>query len=132
MDRLFVFDTTLRDGGKHMIVSSTPLRVCLDRMAVAKVKHDFLRVSSGMGDVSYIAAIGLDIAGQKFEDSATGNGPADAAIKALEKIINKEMTLKELTIQAISKGSNDITKVHQSVEYDSSIYYGFSANTDIV
>ena len=132
MDRLFVFDTTLRDGGKHMIVSSTPLQVCLDRTSVAKVKHDFLRVSSGMGDVSSIAAIGFDIAGQKFEDSATGNVPVDSAIKALEKIINKEMTLKELTIQAISKGSNDITKVHQSVECDGSIYYGFSANTDIV
>ena len=132
MDRLFVFDTTLRDGGKHMIVSSTPLRVCLDRTAVAKVKHDFLRVSSGMGYVNPIAAIGLDIAGQKFEDSATGNGPVDAAIKALEKIINKEMTLKELTIQAISKGLNDMAKVHQSVECDGSIYYGFRTNTDIV
>lgn len=42
------------------------------------------------------------------------------------------MTLKELTIQAISKGSNDMAKVHQSVEYDGSIFYGFSANTDIV
>lgn len=42
------------------------------------------------------------------------------------------MTLKEFTIQAISKGSDDVGKVHMQVEYDGSLYYGFGANTDIV
>ena len=56
----------------------------------------------------------------------------DAAIKALKKIIMKQMTLKEFTIQAISKGSDDVGKVHMQVEYDGSLYYGFGANTDIV
>jgi len=40
--------------------------------------------------------------------------------------------LKDFTIQAISKGSDDLAKVHQSVEFDGHIYYGFAANTDIV
>ncbi|MDE6078075.1 MAG: 2-isopropylmalate synthase, partial [Muribaculaceae bacterium] len=35
-------------------------------------------------------------------------------------------------IQAISKGSNDVGKVHMTVEYDGQHYYGFSANTDII
>ena len=35
------------------------------------------------------------------------------------------MTLKEFTIQAISKGSDDMGKVHMQVEYDGQIYYGF-------
>ena len=48
------------------------------------------------------------------------------------KIILKKMTLKEFTIQAISKGSDDVGKVHMQVEYDGSLYYGFGANTDIV
>ena len=34
------------------------------------------------------------------------------------------MTLKEFTIQAISKGSDDVGKVHMQVEYDNQIYYG--------
>ena len=42
------------------------------------------------------------------------------------------MTLKDFTIQAISKGSDDLAKVHQSVEFDGHTYYGFAANTDIV
>ncbi len=95
------------------------------------VKLDFLQVTTGMG-VKSVASIGLDISGQKFEAAATGNGPVDAAIKALKKIIMKQMTLKEFTIQAISKGSDDVGKVHMQVEYNGSVYYGFGANTDIV
>ena len=95
------------------------------------VKLDFLQVTTGMG-VRSVASIGLDISGQKFEAAATGNGPVDAAIKALKKIILKQMTLKEFTIQAISKGSDDMGKVHMQVEYDGGLYYGFGANTDIV
>ena len=95
------------------------------------VKLDFLQVTTGMG-VRSVASIGLDISGQKFEAASTGNGPVDAAIKALKKIIIKEMTMKEFTIQAISKGSDDVGKVHMQVEHDGQMYYGFGANTDIV
>ena len=95
------------------------------------VKLDFLQVTTGKG-VKSVASIGLDISGQKFEAAASGNGPVDAAIKALKKIIMKQMTLKEFTIQAISKGSDDVGKVHMQVEYNGSLYYGFGANTDIV
>ena len=95
------------------------------------VRLDYLQVTTGMG-VKSVASIGLDISGQKFEAAATGNGPVDAAIKGLKKIIQKQMTLKEFTIQAISKGSDDMGKVHMQVEYNGSVYYGFGANTDIV
>ena len=42
------------------------------------------------------------------------------------------MTLKEFTIQAINKGSDDMCKVHMQVECDDQIYYGFGVSTDIV
>ena len=42
------------------------------------------------------------------------------------------MELKEFTIQAISKGSDDMGKVHMQVEYDGQMYYGCGANTDII
>ncbi len=102
-----------------------------DTAAAHSVKLDYLQVTTGRG-VKSVACIGLDISGQKFEESSSGNGPVDAAIKALKRIIRKQMTLKEFTIQAISKGSDDVGKVHMQVEYDGNVYYGFGANTDIV
>lgn len=96
-----------------------------------RIKLDFLQVTSGVG-VQSVASVGLDIAGEKFEACSSGNGPVDAAINALKIIIRRNMVLKEFLIQAINKGSNDIGKVHMTVEHDGVLYYGFSANTDIV
>lgn len=99
--------------------------------ATRRLKLDFLQVTSGVG-VKSVASVGLDIAGEKFEACASGNGPVDAAITAIKQIIHRKMLVKEFLIQAISKGSNDIGKVHMTVEYEGTTYYGFSANTDIV
>ena len=103
----------------------------MDRSDDHHVKLEFLQVTSGVG-VRPVASIGLDIAGEKFEAAAVGNGPVDAAITALKEIIKRPMVLKEFTIQNITKGSNDVGKVHMQVEHDGKLYYGFSANTDIV
>ncbi|MDE6344650.1 MAG: 2-isopropylmalate synthase, partial [Muribaculaceae bacterium] len=51
---------------------------------------------------------------------------------AIKQIIRRTTTVKEFLIQAINKGSNDIGKVHMTVEHDGNHYYGFSANTDII
>ena len=90
-----------------------------------------MQVTSGHG-IRPVAALVLDIAGEKFRAAAEGNGPVDAAINALKDIIKRTMVLKEFTIQAINKGSDDVGKVHMQVEYDGQVYYGFGADTDIV
>ncbi len=99
--------------------------------ASRRIKLEFLQVTSGVG-VKSVASIGLDIAGEKFEACASGNGPVDAAISAIKHIIRRKMLVKEFLIQAISNGSNDVGKVHMTIEHDGNYYYGFSANTDIV
>ena len=101
------------------------------RTASHRIKLDYLQVTSGHG-VRPMAAIVVDIAGEKFRAAAEGNGPVDASINALKEIIKRRMTLKEFTIQAINRGSDDVGKVHMTVEHDGVCYYGFSANTDIV
>ena len=97
----------------------------------SRIKLEYLQVTSGVG-VRSVASVGLSIAGEKFEACATGNGPVDAAITAIKQIIHRQMVVQEFLIQAITRGSNDVGKVHMTVEYDGNHYYGFSANTDIV
>jgi 2-isopropylmalate synthase len=50
----------------------------------------------------------------------------------VKEIIKRQMTIQEFLIQAITKGSDDVGKVHIQVEHNGKVYYGFSANTDIV
>ncbi len=101
------------------------------RSEVRRIKLDYLQVTSGKG-LKPVASVGLDISGEKFEAAAKGNGPVDAAINALKLIIRRQMVIKEFTIQNITKGSDDVGKVHMQVEHEGHIYYGFGADTDIV
>ena len=101
------------------------------RSEVHRIKLDYLQVTSGKG-LKPVASVGLDISGEKFEAAAKGNGPVDAAINALKLIIRRQMVIKEFTIQNITKGSDDVGKVHMQVEHEGHIYYGFGADTDIV
>ena len=131
LDKVYEKFLILADQKKEVTDADALMLAGADMADTHAVRLDFLQVTTGKG-VKSVASIGLDISGQKFEAAASGNGPVDAAIKALKKIIMKQMTLKEFTIQAISKGSDDVGKVHMQVEYDGSLYYGFGANTDIV
>jgi 2-isopropylmalate synthase len=96
-----------------------------------RIKLDFLQVVSGKTLVP-MATIRLDIAGEKFDATASGNGPVDAAIKAVRQIIRRQVVLDEFLIQAITRGSDDVGKVHMQVEHDGDIFHGFGANTDII
>ena len=131
LDKVYEEFLKLADRKKEVTDDDVLVLAGANRAATHDIKLDYLQVTTGMG-VRSVASIGLIVASEKFEAAATGNGPVDAAIKALKNIIRREMTLKEFTIQAISKGSDDMGKVHMQVEYDGHLYYGFGANTDIV
>ncbi len=128
-----VYEDFLRLADKKKDINDDDILVLagVDRTANHRIKMEYLQVTSGVG-VKAVASLGLNIAGEHFEACASGNGPVDAAIKALKKIVNRQMTLREFTIQAISRGSDDVGKVHMQVEYDNQTYYGFGANTDII
>ncbi len=131
LDKIYKKFLEFADKKKEVTDDDILMLAGADTAAEHAVKLDYLQVTTGKG-VKSVASIGLDIAGQKFEECASGNGPVDAAIKALKRIITKNMTLKEFTIQAIDKGSDDVGKVHMQVEYNGHVYYGFGADTDIV
>jgi 2-isopropylmalate synthase len=131
LDKVYEEFLKLADKKKDINDDDILVLAGIDRTQNHRIKLDYLQVTSGVG-VKSVASLGLNIAGEKFEACASGNGPVDAAITALKKIIDRHMVLKEFTIQAISKGSDDMGKVHMQVEYDGHMYYGFGANTDII
>lgn len=131
LDKVYEDFLKLADRKKEIHDDDILVLAGADRSLNHRVKIDYLQVTSGIG-VRSVASLGLDVSGEKFSAAAEGNGPVDAAISALKKIISRQMTLKEFTIQAISKGSDDVGKVHMQVEYKGNYYYGFGANTDII
>jgi 2-isopropylmalate synthase len=127
-----VYEKFLNLADQKKSVNDDDILILVGKEAkLSRIKIDYLQVVCGIG-VKVVASIGLDIAGEKFEATARGNGPVDAAIGAVKKIISREMRIQEFLIQAIDHGSDDTGKVHMQVEYNGVYYYGFSANTDIV
>src|SRR5690606_35455039 len=67
-----------------------------------------------------------------YKAASEGNGPVDAVIKSIKKLINHEVYLDEFLIQAMTKGSDDTCKTHMRLMYEGKPYHGFASDTDIV
>ncbi len=78
------------------------------------------------------ATVQISFKGDIFTETATGNGPIDASFTAVKNLVKRRVRLEEFLIQAITRGSDDLGKVHVQVEHKGNIYYGFSAQTDII
>jgi 2-isopropylmalate synthase len=96
------------------------------------MKLEFLEVISGTSPLQPMATIRLNVNEREEIEAAVGNGPVDAALKAVDKIVQKHVILEEFLVQAITQGSDDVGKVHMQLKYKDQVYYGYGADTDIV
>jgi 2-isopropylmalate synthase len=79
-----------------------------------------------------MATVRLQMNGEEIEASASGNGPVNAAIEAIQKIVGDKVKLEELNIQAMHGGSDDVSKVNMRVLHEGRSCYGYGYSTDIV
>ena len=96
-----------------------------------RIKLDYLQVVCGK-DAIPMATVRLLIDGEPCVATASGNGPIDASINAVRQLITQKVTLEEFLIQAFTRGTDDVGKVHIQVANKGKVFYGFSANTDII
>ena len=91
----------------------------------------YLQVVCGKNAIP-MATVKLLIDGEECVATSSGNGPVDAAFKAVRSLVHRKINLEEYLVQAITRGTDDVGQVHIQIENKGNIYYGFSANTDIV
>ena len=95
------------------------------------IKLKYLNVVCGKSAIP-MATVQLIVDGEVCTATASGSGPIDASYNAVRQLIQKKVALEEFLVQTVTRGSDDVGKVHVQVENKGSIFYGFSANTDIV
>jgi len=95
------------------------------------IKLETLQVLCGSTTIPS-ATVAVSFNGDVFTETASGNGPIDAAFTAVRSLVKRKVHLEEFLIQAITRGSDDLGKVHVQVEHKGHTYYGFSANVDII
>ncbi len=104
--------------------------VTQDKIA-QKMRLKYLQVVCGKNSIP-MATVKLVIDGEECTATSSGNGPVDAAFQAVRSLVHRKIALEEFFVQAITRGTDDVGKVHIQIENKGNIYYGFSANTDIV
>ena len=75
LDKAYEAFLKLADRKKEINDDDVLMIAGAHRKALNRIKLDFLQVTSGVG-VHSVASVGLDIAGEKFEACASGNGPS--------------------------------------------------------
>ena len=79
-----------------------------------------------------VATIELLVNGVSKRESATGNGPINAALRAIDRILDANVDLEEFHIQSMAAGSREKGSVHMRIRYEDEIHFGFGLDEDIV
>jgi 2-isopropylmalate synthase len=88
--------------------------------------------STGGNQIIATATVVLEKEGTTLQDSATGDGPVDAAIKAIKRITNVESQLVEYTVRSITGGADAVGEVFMKVDFGKVSFIGKAASLDIV
>jgi len=92
----------------------------------------YLHISSGTSVVP-TATVGLKRNGTIREEAACGDGPVDAAFKAVDKILGaNKVTLAEYNLSAITGGKDALGEVVVRATYKGKTYIGRGVSTDVI
>jgi len=91
----------------------------------------YLHISSGTTVVP-TATVKLAIEEMVFEAAATGDGPVDAACRAVDRITDIYGKLHDYKLNAVSGGKDALGEVVASVEIDGHMFTGRGLSTDII
>ena len=114
LDKVYEDFLKLADKKKDITDDDILVLAGADRSVNNHIKLDYLQVTSGVG-VRSVASLGLNIAGEHFEAAASGNGPVDAAIKALKKIIARQRGVKYLFETNVGAGLPIINTINDLI-----------------
>ena len=70
--------------------------------------------------------------GRRIEMRSTGDGPVDAALKAIERATGVDVELRKFEVRSVSAGEDAQGEALVYVEYNQRTYRGSSVSTNIV
>lgn len=127
-----VYQKFLALADKKKGIVDDDLRMLMgDQAQAGSLQLESLEVTSGTAATPK-ATVRVNVGKKSVAATAEGDGPVDAAFKAINTISKKDVALEEYLVQAMTGGSDDTGKVHIEISYQGRVYYGFGADTDII
>jgi 2-isopropylmalate synthase len=104
-----------------------------DALRIATPVYKIKNIHSIAGNqVIATTTIVLEKEGKLFQDSATGDGPVDSVLKAVDRITGLEGKLLEYTVQSVTGGADAVGEVFMKVDFGKISFIGKAASLDIV
>lgn len=91
----------------------------------------YFQFSSGNTMVS-TSTVEIEFKGKNIREAACGDGPVDAAFKAIEKASGMDIKLKDYFIRSIGSGKDAVGEVTVKVENNNRVFTAKGMSTDIV
>lgn len=96
-----------------------------------KFQLEHLHISSGNRIVP-TATVGVKVDGELVEEAACGEGPVDAAFKAIDKVAKINVSLEYYNLSAVTGGKDAIGEVTVKVRHGDRVFIGRGISTDII
>jgi 2-isopropylmalate synthase len=96
-----------------------------------RVKLVSLKVCSETGETPH-AQVVVSVDGEEKQDCASGGGPVDAALRAIDAIVNSETEMQLYSVNSITGGTDAQGEVTVRLEKGGRIVNGQGSDTDIV
>lgn len=99
---------------------------------VAEVyKLDSYQVNSG-NKVIATATVSIYKNGELMMEAATGDGPINAAFKAIERTVGFELELQDYSLKGVTEGADALGEAIVRVVKDNKIFVGRGVSTDVI
>lgn len=131
MDEVFKEFKLLAERKKEVTTADLFTLVDSQTNNAPQVTLEYLQVSSGTQIVP-TSTLGLNYKDKRYEDAACGDGPVDAAYKAIDKILGIEHKLLHYALQAINEGEDSQGEVTISVQFNEHTVGGRGVSPDII
>jgi len=132
LNAVFARFKTLADKKKDifdedlMTILSGDAEVNMERIKLVKI-----HAASGSSDTP-VAAVELDIEGETLKATAEGDGPVDAAFKAIKSLVEPNGRLLLYSVNAITAGTDAQGEVTVRLQNEGLVVNGQGSDTDIV
>ena len=94
-------------------------------------EFDYLNVTSGTQAIP-TATVRIKTKNASFEESATGDGPVDALLNAVDRALNMSPVVESYHVRSVTSGRQALGEVNMRIRLDGKPYHGRGISTDIV
>lgn len=132
LDQAYQIFTTLADKKKSVFDADLIAILDDELQKLPETFHlDGIQVVSG-SSTTPTATLRIKRGDDLLEDSSVGDGPVDAACRAINRITGMDCRLVKYTLNAITEGIDAMGEVLMQIEYNGYTVTGRAASTDVV